>query len=127
MWADFFNGHPSPEARALENLIEDEAELVTCGLIACEVLQGLKAGRSLTLIERQFRDMEWLSPSEPDSYVRAADLFRRLRSRGITIRSTIDCLIATMAADSRTVILSKDRDLAAIVKSKLLDLRSLNF
>ncbi len=55
----------------------------------------------------------------------AADLFRRLRERGITIRSTIDCLIAILAAHHDALILSKDRDLTLIVESNLLVLRSM--
>jgi predicted nucleic acid-binding protein len=51
--------------------------------------------------------MEWLSPKEPDTYIEAAELFRRLRARGITIRSTIDCLIANLATHHDALILSK--------------------
>jgi predicted nucleic acid-binding protein len=76
-------------------------------------------------IERHFREMDWLSPREPDTYIEAADLFRRLRARGITTRSTIDCVIANLAAHHDALILSKDRDLTLIVESKLLPLRSM--
>lgn len=52
--------------------------------------------------------MDWLSPSEPDTYLKAAALFRRLlRARGITIRSTIDCVIANLAAYHGALILRK--------------------
>ena len=67
--------------------------------------------------------MDWLTPVEPDTYLDAATLYRRLRARGITIRSTIDCLIATLAARHDAVILWKDRDLTLIVESKLLNLQ----
>ena len=69
--------------------------------------------------------MEWLTPREPETYLEAADLYRQLRSRGVTIRSTIDCIIAKLAADYDVLLLSKDRDLRLIVDSGLLDLRSL--
>ena len=124
VWVDFFNGHPSPQAETLAHLIREEADLVTCGLIVSEVLQGLRQAKSRLHIERHFREMDWLSPKEPDTYLEAADLFRRLRARGITIRSTIDCVIAKLAADHDALILSKDRDLTLIVESKLLALRS---
>jgi predicted nucleic acid-binding protein len=124
VWVDFFNGHPSPQAETLAHLIREEADVVTCGLIVSEVLQGLRQSKSRVSIERHFREMDWLSPREPDSYLEAADLFRRLRARGITIRSTIDCVIANLAAHHDALILSKDRDLTLIVESKLLALRS---
>jgi len=44
-----------------------------------------------------FLDMEWLAPREPETYLEAADLYRQLRSLGLTIRSTIDCIIAKLA------------------------------
>lgn len=125
VWVDFFNGHPSQQAEMLAHLIREEADLVTCGLIVSEVLQGLRQAKSLANIEQHFREMDWLSPKEPDTYIEAADLFRRLRARGITIRSTIDCVIANLAAQHDALILAKDRDLALIVESKLLALRSM--
>ncbi len=124
VWVDFFNGHPSRQADTLANLIREEADLVTCGLIVSEVLQGLRQAKSLLNVERHFREMDWLSPKEPDTYIEAADLFRRLRARGITVRSTIDCVIAILTARHDCLILSKDRDLTLIVESKLLILRS---
>ncbi|HXH40106.1 MAG TPA: PIN domain nuclease [Thermoanaerobaculia bacterium] len=125
VWVDFFNGHPSPQAETLTRLIREDADLVTCGLIVSEVLQGLRQAKSLLNIERHFRQMDWLSPKEPDTYLEAADLFRRLRARGLTIRSTIDCVIASLAAHHDALILSIDRDLTLIVESNLLVLRAM--
>ena len=64
-WVDFFNGHPSPQAEALARLIREEADVLTCGVVASEVLQGIRRSKSLTKIERHFLDMEWLTPREP--------------------------------------------------------------
>ena len=125
VWVDFFNGHPSKEAEVLARLIWEGADLLTCGLVVSEVLQGLRKAKSLLTIERHFREMEWLTPKEPETYIEAADLFRRLRARGLTIRSTIDCVIASLAAHHNALILSKDRDLTLIVESKLLALRAM--
>ena len=125
VWVDFFNGHSSRHAETLERLIREEADLVTCGLIVSEVLQGLRRSRTLSMIEAHFREMDWLSPREPDTYIEAAELFRRLRARGLTIRSTIDCVIAGLAAHHDALIFSKDRDLTLIVESKLLSLRAM--
>ncbi len=124
-WVDFFNGHPSPHADALARLIREEADVLTCGVVVAEVLQGIRRSKSLTDIEQHFLDMEWLTPREPETYLEAADLYRRLRSRGLTIRSTIDCIIAKLADESDVLLLSKDRDLHLIADSGLLDLRLL--
>ena len=124
-WVDFFNGYPSAEAEALAWLIREEADILSCGVVAAEVLQGIRRSKSLTKIERHFREMEWLTPREPETYLEAADLYRHLRSRGVTIRSTIDCIIAKLAEENDTLLLSKDRDLQLIVDSKLLEVRTL--
>ena len=42
VWIDFFNGHPSPEAETLAQLIEDEVELLTCGVVVAEFMQGIR-------------------------------------------------------------------------------------
>jgi len=124
-WVDFFNGHPSTHADALARLIREEADVLTCGVVAAEVLQGIRRSKNLTRIERHFLDMEWLTPREPETYLEAGDLYRQLRSRGLTIRSTVDCIIAKLAEEADALLLSKDRDLQLIIDAKLLDLRSL--
>ena len=124
-WVDFFNGHPSAQAEALSWLIREEADVLTCGVVAAEVLQGIRRSKGLARIEQHFLDMEWLTPREPETYLEAADLYRQLRSQGLTIRSTVDCIIAKLAEENDVLLLSKDRDMQLIVESKLLDLRSL--
>lgn len=124
-WVDFFNGHPSPQADALARLIREEADVQTCGVVVAEVLQGIKRSKNLTEIEKHFREMEWLTPREPETYLEAADLYRGLRERGLTIRSTIDCIIAKLAEENDALLLSKDRDLQIIVDSSLLDVHAL--
>ena len=123
-WVDFFNGHPSPEADALDDLIREEADVLTCGVVVAEVLQGLRRTKSLGRIEQHFLEMEWLTPHEPETYISAANLYRELRSRGVTIRSTIDCLIAQLANEGNVLLLSKDRDLRLIIESELLDVKA---
>ena len=122
-WVDFFNGYDSLEAEALSRLISEEADVLTCGVVAAEVLQGLTRSKTLSRIEIHFLGMEWLAPNEPESYIGAANLYRELRSRGVTVRSTIDCLIARLAHEHDVLLLSKDRDIRRIIDSGLLEIR----
>jgi predicted nucleic acid-binding protein len=69
--------------------------------------------------------MEWLTPREPETYVEAASLYRQLRSKGVTVRSTIDCVIAKLADENDVLLLSKDRDLRLIIEPGLLNVRAL--
>ena len=57
-------------------------------------------------------------------YVRAASLYRSLRQRGVTVRSTIDCLVAVLAEEHGCALLARDRDLSAILGSRLVAVRS---
>lgn len=124
VWVDFFNRHPSREASALVQLIEDEVGILTCGVVIAEFFQGIRRRSSVAALAAHFRHMAWLTPREPDTYLAAAELYRVLRSKGITIRSTIDCLIAGLAAENGVLLLAKDRDIIQIIESGLIDVRS---
>ena len=117
VWADFLNDSPTPGAELLARLIADEVEIVTCGVVIAEVFQGIRRAATLPALERQFRDMESLTPREPDTYLAAARLYRDLRAGGITVNSTIDCLIVTLADEHGTFLLSSDRAVELIVGS----------
>jgi predicted nucleic acid-binding protein len=117
VWADFLNDSPTAGAELLARLIEDEVEIVTCGVVIAEVFKGIRRASTLPALERQFRDMDCLTPREPDSYLAAARLYRDLRAAGITVSSTIDCLIVTLADEHGTFLLSSDRTLELIVGS----------
>ncbi len=123
VWVDFFNQHPSPQADLLTRLVEDEVELVTCGVVIAEFFQGIRRTETLAELEGHFRFMSYVAPNEPRSYFAAASLFRGLRARGITIRSTIDCLIACLAAENDALLLAKDKDMTAILDSGLCEAR----
>ena len=67
-----------------------------------------------------FRDLTYLEPAGIDPYFRAADLYRTLRQRGKTIRSTIDCVIAVLAEEHGCSVLARDRDMRILLDSGLL-------
>ncbi len=118
-WVDFFNGYPSREREALAKLIAGEDEICTCGIVVSEVFQGLRREKARAEIERLFREMVFLEPAGIGSYLRAAEIFRALRSRGTTVRSTIDCIVAAIAEKNACDVLARDRDLEAILASGL--------
>ncbi len=121
VWVDFLNGHPSPERAAVADLLTSDHEVCTCGVVIAEVFQGLRREKGRAQLGELFREMTFLDPSGIDLYFRAAELYRRLRERGWTIRSTIDCLIAVLAEETGSAILVRDRDLTIILESGLVD------
>jgi predicted nucleic acid-binding protein len=119
-WVDFLNGFPSPAADALAELLRGDDEVCTCGIVIAEVFQGLRRDRGRDSIRRSFEDMTFLEPPGIHPYLRAAELYRTLRRRGKTVRSTVDCVIAAIAEDGGCDLLARDRDMDAILDSGLL-------
>jgi predicted nucleic acid-binding protein len=116
VWIDFLNGLPSREAVALREMLREEIPIVTCGLVVAEVCQGLRRGVAST--ESDFRALRWLEP-RVDTYFRSAEMFRTLRAKGFTIRSTIDCLVVALAEEAECWLLARDRDMAVFLESGL--------
>jgi len=123
-WVDFLNKHESAVASALAELLQGQDDICTCGLVVTEVFQGLRNERGRSDIARLFRDMTFLEPSGVDSYLRAAELFRRLREKGRTVLSAADLIIASIAAEAGCHLLARDRDLEAILASGLTRVRA---
>lgn len=121
VWVDFLNSHPSPERQALASLIASDHEICTCGVVIAEVFQGLRREEGLARLSARFRDLTYLGPAGIDLYFRAADLYRALRQRGKTIRSTIDCLIAALADENGCALLARDGDMDLLLTSGLLN------
>jgi len=120
VWGDFLNGYPSPHADVLGELLEGDHEVCTCGIVVAEVFQGLRRAQGREAIRRSFEDLPFLEPSGIGLYLRAAEVFRTLRARGRTVRSTVDCVIAALAEENRCAVLARDRDLDTLLASGLL-------
>jgi predicted nucleic acid-binding protein len=119
-WADFLNGFPSPEAGALAELLRGDDDVCTCGIVVAEVFQGLRRAEGRDAIRRSFEDLVFLEPSGIHLYLRAAELYRGLRQKGKTVRSTVDCVVAAIAEEGGCALLARDRDMDAILDSGLL-------
>jgi predicted nucleic acid-binding protein len=118
-WVDFLNGHPSPVRKALVELIEGEDEVCTCGIVVAEVFQGLRREKGRDQLKRLFGELLFLEPSGIELSFKAAEVYRALRRRGSTVRSTIDCLVAALAEENACYVLARDRDLETILGSGL--------
>ena len=114
VWADWFNGTDSPEvARLAQALDRQDAGLVP--VVLTEVLQGFRADRDFLRARDLLLGLPLLA-LDVDGYVAAARLYRRLRSRGITVRGTIDCIIAQTCITAGLELLSTDQDFAGIAR-----------
>ncbi|AQU89316.1 VapC toxin family PIN domain ribonuclease (plasmid) [Komagataeibacter nataicola] len=109
VWIDFFRGTATPQVDALDRLLGEE--LVAIGdLMMTEVLQGFASERDFNKARRMLGALDLVEIGGRDVMIEAARYFRDLRGRGITIRKTIDTLIATRCIVSGYRLLYSDRD-----------------
>ena len=113
VWIDFFAGRDVPHVASLEQLILDDEDLALCGIILTEILQGIGDDSTYRRVKR-FIDPLLMLPMPETVYVRAADIYRKLRKIGITIRKTDDCIIAATALEHDCQLLHNDRDFLPI-------------
>ena len=119
VWIDFFADRNEPHVATLQELIENEEDLSLCGVILTEVLQGIRSDTDFIKTKEYLGDLIVL-PMRQATFFRAADIYRSLRKRGITIRKPVDCMIASVAIEYDIHLLHNDRDFDHIAKhSKL--------
>ena len=110
VWIDVLNDTPAPQAQRCVQLIESGEPIALTDAILTEVLQGLRSDREAALVERHLRAFPILRLEELDDFVLAAKLYRAARRAGVTIRKTLDCLIAAPCVRTGAPLLHADGD-----------------
>ena len=116
VWIDYFNGHASSQANRLAVAIADGESIVIPGLVLTEILLGLPSESESIKIAGLLSAFNLLNEPNPADYVEAARIYRLCRSKGYTIRSTIDCIIVQLCLRDNWPLLCKDRDFINIAK-----------
>jgi predicted nucleic acid-binding protein len=109
VWIDYFCGVPSPETDRLDTLLGTEA-LLTGDLIVTEVLQGFPTESEFDTARQLMTRLSVVSLVGTENATQAARNYRTLREHGVTIRKTIDMLIATYCIENDIALLFGDRD-----------------
>jgi predicted nucleic acid-binding protein len=109
VWIDYFQGTSNPETDWLEAEL-DRQRLGLTDIILCEVLQGVRGESAAVDVERRLLKLEVFESGGVDMAREAARNHRILRSRGHTVRKTIDGLIATFCIRAQHSLLHRDRD-----------------
>jgi predicted nucleic acid-binding protein len=114
VWIDFFNGADTPERDVLRGLLSrGEVALVVPDLVLYEVLRGFRQERDYLQAEKLMLSLPIESTGGQELAQRAATHYRSLRAVGITIRNSIDVLLATFCIARGYVLLHRDRDFDA--------------
>jgi hypothetical protein len=110
VWVDFFRGNDTWQVAVLSNRLVADEPIALTDTIFTEILQGLVDERSVRRVERRLLAHEVLVLDPLDDHRRAAALYRACRRRGVTIRRTLDCLIAAVCIREHRPLLHADVD-----------------
>ncbi len=108
VWIDFFAGRSTLQTDVLEKYVSDQ-DICICGVILTEVLQGIRSEKEYNTTQKYFDFLLFL-PMTQSTFVRAAEIYRCLRQKGITVRKPIDCMIAAVAIEHKVPLLHSDKD-----------------
>jgi len=115
VWIDYFNGTLTAQTEKLDSLLG--SELLAIGdLILTDVLQGFADERDFNQARRMLTSLTVVELGGQKIAIQAAKNFRALRGRGITVRKTIDTVIATRCIESGYALLHNDKDFDPFVK-----------
>ena len=114
VWIDFFRGVPSPQTERLDALLGQEP-LAVGDLILTEVLQGFTSEKDFNQARRLLSTLDVVTLGGEAIALQAARNYRTLRAQGVTVRKTIDTVIATRCIEDDLRLLYSDRDFDPLV------------
>lgn len=116
VWIDFLRGDLTPEVTRLDLLMTAGTPFGITGVIYQEILQGADSPESHARLAEYFGTQRFFNIRDPiQTHACAAELYMRCRRKGMTIRSTIGCLIAQIAIEHDLELLHSDRDFENMV------------
>lgn len=110
VWIDVLNDVGSAKASRCTELLQDGAPLALTDIVFAEILQGFRHEHEARRVEKHLRAFPVLRLEELDDFALAAELYRKARRAGVTIRKTLDCLIAAPCVRDGVPILHADED-----------------
>ena len=120
VWVDYFNGTQSAETDCLDSLLGKEP--VGLGdVVLLEVLQGFRSDQDYKIAKDLLTALTVFTLGGQEMAIKSADNFRLLRKKGITVRKTIDVLIATFCISKNLPLLHSDKDFESFHQHLKLD------
>jgi predicted nucleic acid-binding protein len=126
VWIDFFKAKPIPAVERLKALLTTGSDVGISTTILQEILQGTADERQFARYRSYFETQPIYLPEDPiESVIAAAQVYFHCRRRGITVRSSNDCLIAQTAVEHGLILLHNDEDFRRIA-GVMKDLREIS-
>lgn len=116
VWIDYFNGNDTPETAKLDGLLGVEP-IAIGDIILTVVLQGFRNDQDYETAKNLLISLTIYRLLNTELAVKSADNYRQLRKQGITIRKTIDVIIATFCIEDDLPLLFSDKDFMPFVNS----------
>ncbi len=114
---DFFKGTKNAGTARLDGILRRSIPFGISSVIFLEVLQGAGSKKEYDLLKSYLSTQRFYNPrDEVESFAKAAGLYMACRKKGLTVRSTIDCLIAQTAIEHNLLLLHSDKDFESIQK-----------
>jgi len=112
---DFFKGQKNNSCQKFELILNQDIPFGINSFIFQEVLQGAKSDKEYRTLKKYLETQRFYHLNDPvDSFAKAARIYFDCQKKGITIRSTIDCLIAQTALEYDLFLLHNDNDFNAM-------------
>jgi predicted nucleic acid-binding protein len=116
VWIDFFAGRDAWQVDVVARQLEAEQPVGLTDIVYAEILQGIKHDADLIAVERQLLLLDILRLDGLDDFRNAAQLYRAARRKGLTVRRTADCLIATVCIREDRPLLHNDVDFTHLAR-----------
>ena len=115
-WVEFLRATGSPVHLRLRKLIADEGDLATTEVVVMELLAGAADAEGVMRLRRFLGRFELLPVEGLADYEAAAELYRRCRAGGETVRKLTDCLVAVVALRHGAALLHRDQDFEVLAR-----------
>lgn len=114
VWIDYFNGIPTWQTDSLDNYLSN-VPVVIGDLILTEVLQGFRSNKDYETAKTFLSTFPFRQMGGYNVAIQSAQNYRLLRKAGVTVRKTIDIIIATFCIIEGLTLLHDDRDFDPMV------------
>jgi predicted nucleic acid-binding protein len=125
---DFFKGVQNPAEVRFKAILEQDIPFGITSLIYQEVLQGAKSEKEYAGLKEYLSSQRFFHPQDPlETFAAAAGIYFRCRKKGISVGSTVDCVIAQIAIENELLLLHNDRHfeaMAAVAPLKFFNTKS---
>ena len=112
---DLFKDRENEVTHRCRSLLQQQVPFGITSVIYQEILQGAKTEKEYAMLKEYLSSQRFFHPKDlVESYAQAARIYFACRKKGITVRSTIDCLIAQIALEHDLFLIHNDSDFIAM-------------